>query len=356
MKLLRPVKIKGIILPNRITVGSMCQYSAENGNPSLWHYGHLQKLAQSGAGMLMLESTAVSKEGRISLKDLTLINKKNQISFKRLLSHIKSFSKVPVGIQISHSGRKGSAKIPWEKSNTPLKKSNGGWVTYAPSAIRRDKGWPVPRKLSIRKIKKIVNQFKTSAILANKAGFDCLEVHMAHGYLLHEFFSPISNKREDIYGGNLENRCRFLCEIFKEVRKVWPAKKILSARVNGKDWLPDGSTIKDCIYLVQKLRKIGIDYVCVTSGGILSKTNIKFKPGYQVHLAKKIKAKTGVITRTTGMITNLRQANKILKHKKADLINIARKFVNSPTWLIKELIKNRKKTAIANPYKRCFNN
>jgi len=354
MKLLRPVKIKSVILPNRITVGSMCQYSAENGNPSLWHYGHLQKLAQTGAGMLMLESTAVSMEGRISLKDLTLINKKNAISFKRLLNHIRSFSKIPVGIQISHSGRKGSAKIPWEKSNTSLNKGNGGWVTYAPSAIRRDKRWPVPRELSVKKIKKIVREFKTSAMLANRAGFDCLEVHMAHGYLLHEFFSPISNKRKDMYGGNLENRCRFLCEIFKEVRKVWPAKKILSARVNGKDWLPNGSTVNDCIYLVKKLKKIGIDYVCVTSGGILPKTNIKFKPGYQVHLAKKVKTNTGVITRTTGMITNLRQANNILKHRSADLINMARKFINSPTWLIQELIKNRKKIKIVNPYKRCF--
>lgn len=354
MKLLRPLKIKSVILPNRITVGSMCQYSAENGNPSLWHYGHLQKLAQTGAGMLMLESTAVSMEGRISLKDLTLINKKNALSFKKLLNHIRSFSKIPVGIQISHSGRKGSAKIPWIKSNTYLKKINGGWTTYAPSAIRRDKNWPMPKELSIKKIKKIINQFKSSAKLADKAGFDCLEVHMAHGYLLHEFFSPLSNKRNDNYGGSLENRCRFLCEVFREVRKVWPHKKILSARVNGFDWLPNGSSTNDCIYLVKKLKKIGIDYVCITSGGILSKTNIKFKPGYQVHLARQIKAKTGALTRTTGMITNLKQANNILKRQDADLINIARKFINSPTWLTKELIKNKKKITLANPYKRCF--
>ena len=354
MKLLNSIKIKGITLPNRITVGSMCQYSAIKGNPSLWHYGHLQKLAQTGAGMLMLESTAVSMEGRISLKDLTLINRKNVISFKKLLNHIKSFSKIPVGIQISHSGRKGSARIPWEKSNTPLKKQNGGWTTYAPSPIRRDKKWPVPKELSIKKIKKIIKQFKNSATLANKAGFDCLEVHMAHGYLLHEFFSPISNKRKDIYGSNLENRCRFLCEIFKEVRKVWPKKKILSARVNGQDWLPNGSTVNDCIYLVKKLKKIGIDYVCVTSGGILPKTNLKFGPGYQVHLAKKVKSGTRVRTRTTGMITNLKQANNILKNKNADLINIARKFINSPTWLISEVIKHNKKIKIPNPYTRCF--
>lgn len=354
MKILDPIKINKVILPNRITVGSMCQYSSNNGNPSFWHLGHLQQLSQSGAGMLMLESTSVSPEGRISKKDLTLFSKKNFLSFKNLLKHIRYVSKIPLGLQISHSGRKGSAKIPWEKSNSPLTKKEGGWFTCAPSSIKRDKAWPSPRELSVKQINKIIKQFENTAKLANKVGFDCLEVHMAHGYLLHQFFSPISNKRTDKYGGILENRCRFLCEVFKAVRSVWPKKKILAARVNGYDWLPNGSSINDCIYLVNKLKKIGIDYVCVTSGGILPKTNIKFKKGYQVHLARLIKQNTGVLTRTSGNITSLKQANNIFSKKKADLINIARKFINSPTWLIKELIKNKKKLKISNPYLRCF--
>ena len=207
MNLLKPLKIKGIILPNRVSVGSMCQYSAEKGNPSLWHYGHLQNLAQSGAGLLMLESTAVSMEGRISKKDLTLFNNNNFKEFSKLRKHLKSISDIPVGIQISHSGRKGSAYIPWVKSNTPLEKKIGGWTTIAPSDIKRDKKWPIPKALNLKKMNSIIKAFKKSAYLANKAGFDCLEVHMAHGYLLHQFFSPISNKRKDIYGGNLKNRC-----------------------------------------------------------------------------------------------------------------------------------------------------
>jgi len=354
MKLLRPVKIKSIILRNRITVASMCQYSAENGNPSLWHYGHLQKLAQSGAGMLMLESTAVSMEGRITLKDLTLINKKNTISFKRLLNHIKSFSKIPVGIQISHSGRKGSAKIPWEKSNTSLNKNQGGWKTYAPSSIARDVKWPTPRYLTISRIKKIIKDFKNCAVRAKRVGFDCLEIHMAHGYLLHQFFSPISNKRKDKYGGSLENRCKLLVEVTKEVRKIWPKNKILGARITGKDWLKHGISTKDCTFLIKRLEKIGLDYVCISSGGILPKTNIIFKPGYQVHLAKKIKKQTNMIVRTAGMITSFNQAKKIIENGSADLVVIARKFINDPNWLIRSIKKETGKISVPNQYKRCF--
>lgn len=351
---LKPIRINSIVLPNRISVGSMCQYSAQKGNPSLWHYGHLQNLAQSGAGLLMLESTAVSMQGRISRKDLTLLNHENFKEFLKLREYLKFISDIPVGIQISHSGRKGSAHIPWVKFNTPLKKKDGGWNTVSPSAIKRDKKWPIPKQLSLGKMSSIKKAFKKSAYFANKAGFDCLEVHMAHGYLLHQFFSPISNKRKDTYGGNLENRCRFLCEVFEEVRSVWPSNKILSARVNGSDWLKNGSTIKDCIYLVEKLKKIGLDYVCVTSGGILSKTNIKFGPGYQTHLARKIKKETKVITRTSGEITSLKQANNILNSKDADLINIARKFISSPNWLVNELFNKKKKVKLVNQYLRCF--
>ena len=177
-----------------------------------------------------------------------------------------------------------------------------------------------------------------------------------HGtrYLLHEFFSPISNLRKDNYGGSLENRCRLLIEVSKSIRKIWPKNRILGARVNGKDWVKNGSTIKDCIYLVKQLKKLKFDYVCVSSGGILPKTNLKFKPGYQVNLAKIIKKKTGMITRTTGMIKDLNHANKILKNNSADLINFARKFINSPTWLIKELKKNEVKIEISKQYERCF--
>jgi len=355
MKILRPFKINNVTLPNRITVASMCQYSAKKGNPTQWHYGHLQQLANSGAGMLMLESTAVNMKGRITLKDLALTNSENQNSLKKLVSYIRSISKIPLGLQISHSGRKGSAEIPWVKSNYPLKKKREQWKTYAPSSIRRDKHWPIPKTLTIPQIKEIVKDFKKTGERAKKIGFECLEIHMAHGYLLHEFFSPISNKRNDIYGGTLEKRCKLLIDVSREIRKIWPKNKILGARVTGQDWLKNGSTINDCIYLVKKLKKVGIDYVCVSSGGILSKTNIIFKSGYQVHLSKQIKKRTGIITRTTGMITEFDQANKIINTKSADIVNMARKFIKDPTWLLNFLKKkNKKKAKIANPYKRCF--
>tara|TARA_B110000014_G_C20112990_1_gene586841 strand:- start:432 stop:1496 length:1065 start_codon:yes stop_codon:yes gene_type:complete len=354
MKILKSLKINNITLPNRITVASMCQYSAKNGSPTNWHYGHLQQLANSGAGMLMLESTAVNMNGRITLKDLALANKENEISLKKLVKYIRKISQIPLGIQISHAGRKGSAQIPWIKSNFPLKKKQKSWVTFAPSSIKRDFNWPTPKTLTIPQIKKIIEDYKNCAKRAKRIGFDCLEIHMAHGYLLHQFFSPISNKRQDIYGGKLKNRCKLLIEIVKEIRKIWPKNKILGARVTGKDWLKNGSSIDDCIFLVKNLKKIGLDYVCVSSGGILSKTNIIFKPGYQVHLAREIKKKTGIITRTTGMITNFQQANKVVLNGSADIVNIARTFIKNPTWLINNIKKKTKKNQAPNQYKRCF--
>lgn len=354
MKILKPLKIKKIKLNNRITVASMCQYSAINGNPSNWHYGHLQQLANSGAGMLMLESTAISKNGKITLSDLALTNNNNEHSINKLIKYLRTISKIPIGIQISHAGRKGSAEIPWIKANQPLKNKKERWKTFAPSSIKKDLHWPYPLALSKVQIKKIVDDFVNCSKRAKRIGFDCLEIHMAHGYLLHQFFSPISNKRQDIYGGSLENRCRLLIEIVERIRKIWPKNRILGARVTGQDWLPNGSTIDDCVYLVKKLKKAGLDYVDVSSGGILTKTNIIFKKGYQVHLANKIKKETKIITRTTGMITNLNQAQKIINNNKADIVNMARKFIKSPTWLINEIKKKNKKIFLSKQYERCF--
>ena len=252
--LLNPIKINKVKLLNRLVVAPMCQYSGIDGNPSKWHYGHLRQLVISGAGMLMIESTAVSNQGRISLKDLTLRNKKNEDSFKKIIKSLKKISKTAIGIQISHSGRKGSSKLPWVKSNTALKK-NKSWITVAPSPISRDKKWPTPKMLQVKKINKIIDDFKSSAIRAKRAGFDCLEIHMAHGYLLHQFFSPISNKRTDSYGVNLNGRCKLLLKVLIEVRKVWPRNRILGARITGIDWLKGGVTLKDSIYLTKKLNQ-----------------------------------------------------------------------------------------------------
>lgn len=354
MKVLKEFKINKIKLDNRICISPMCQYSAKNGSPSKWHFSHLKKLMQAGAGLMMIESTAVSKNGMITDRDLALKSDGNLKKFKDLIKNLRKISNTKIGLQISHAGRKGSAKVPWIKSNSPITDRKKSWTTFSASSIRRDTHWPAPKALSETQINKIKTDFINTAIKAKKIDLDCLEIHMSHGYLLHQFFSPISNKRLDKYGGNLKNRCKLLLEIALDLRKIWPRNKILGARVNGYDWLKKGSTISDCIYLIKKLERIGLDYVCVTSGGILPKTNLKYKPGYQVFLAKKIKRKTNILVRTTGMIKDIKHAEKIIQSKNADLISFGRKFINSPNWLIKELIKKKKRVNIPNQYKRCF--
>ena len=203
----------------------MCQYSAENGNPSKWHYGHFQNLALTGAGMLMFESTAVSHDGRITSNDLTLCNKDNENALKAIVNYLRSFSEIPMGLQISHAVRKGSAHVPWVKDNAPLKLDENAWETVALSSIERTEGWPKPKSLTINQINEFVVDFKNAALRAKRIGFDGLEIDMAHGCLLHQFFSPISNIRMDEFGGSLENRSRLLIEITTEVRKIWPEKK-----------------------------------------------------------------------------------------------------------------------------------
>ncbi len=348
----KKLKINNLILKNRFVVSPMCQYSAKNGNPSKWHYFHLLKLALSGASTLMLESTAISNSGRISNKDLTLCNKSNENNFKKLLLFIKRFSDIKVGIQISHSGRKGSSCVPWIKPNFPLKK--GKWKTFAPSAIKRDKHWPVPNKLNLLQIKNIKNDFAKTAYRANNIGFDCLEIHMAHGYLLHQFFSKVSNKRNDKYGGSLENRTKLLIEIAKDIRKIWPRKKILGARITGSDRLKEGNNVDDSIFLSKKLEKIGFDYICISSGGILPKTNLKQKKGFNIDIAKIIKKKTKMKIRTSGNITDINYANLLVKKKFVDLICIGRKFISDPNFLLKNKNFHNKKKSIPNPYIRCF--
>ncbi len=353
MKSLKQIIVGKVKLKNRICIAPMCQYSAKKGNPTGWHYKHLKNLMEAGAGLLMIESTAVSKKGMISANDLSLSSKKNYTEFKKLINYLKPISDTRIGIQISHSGRKGSSKIPWIKSNSPLNNKEG-WQTISASKIKRDKKWPYPKEATLRDINLIKEDFLNSANLAKKIGFDCLEIHMAHGYLLHQFFSPLSNLREDDYGGSLKKRCRFLFEISKKIRKIWPKNKILGARVNGLDWVKNGSSISDCIFLCKKLENIGFDYVCITSGGIIPKTNIKFKKGYQVFLAKKIKKIVKIKVKTTGKILDLTHAEKIVRTNQADLISFGRKFINSPTWLIKEMISNKKQVKLPKQYERCF--
>ena len=346
----KSLKINKVKLKNRIVLAPMCQYSAKNGEPTEWHYSHLSRQLISGVGMLMTESVAVTSNARITKNDLVLENLKQYRSFAKLFNFLKKINNIPIGIQISHAGRKGSSEIPWIKSNVSLKKR--GWITFSASALKRDNNWPIPRKLNFLEIKKIQNNFFQTTLKAKKIGFECMEVHMAHGYLLHQFLSPVSNKRIDCYGGSLENRCRFVLEVFESIRKIWPKNRILGARIPGSDYVKGGLEVKDSIYLVHRLKEIGIDYVCISSGGILPVTNLKSKNNYNVDIAKTIKKKTGVLTRVAGLIIEPNDMNRILKD--IDLIAIGRKMLNSPNWILEEAMKNKIRNYIPNQYLRSF--
>lgn len=345
--------IKNKILNNPFILAPMCQYMGKDGEPTEWHYQHLGKAIISGFSKIMIESTSVCSDGRITAKDLCLYKKKHMISLKKLLNYLKKLNNIPIGIQLSHAGRKGSSHVPWIKYNRPLKKNK--WRTFAPSEIKKDKLWPKPKMISKAKIEMIKKNFLNSAKMAIKAGFDCIEIHMAHGYLLHQFFSPISNKRNDIYGGTLENRCRFLLEIAEQIANICKNKKIiLGARITGKDWLKGGIDLKDSIYLSNKLKKLGFDYICVSSGGIKTSTNLNVNSKFNVNIAKKIKLKSSILTRVAGNIKNISNAKKIIKKKNADLVAFARPFLNNPNFLFKEKTKVDKSINIPKPYLRGF--
>ena len=330
---LTPITINDLILANRAVVAPMCQYSAVDGFPSPWHFGHFHQLAMSGAGMLMLECTAITMSGRITHHDLAISSDEHFIQLSKLVKHLRYVSDIVIGLQISHAGRKGSAHPPWENNGQSLAEEDGSWQTVSSSPIARTEGWPTPRLLSQSELLQLVSEFGRAASRAQSAGFDGIEIHMAHGYLLHQFLSPISNRRTDNYGVSLNGRCLFPLEVAEKVRQQWPKNKILGARLTGDDWLDDGWNIDDCIYLTHRLKEIGFDYVCISSGGILPKTNLKSSPGYQVHLAEKVRNDTNMITRTAGIITTPSQANDIIKDGLADLIAIGRQFIRDPFFM-----------------------
>lgn len=311
----------------------MCQYSAVNGSASDWHTIHLGHMALSGAGLLIIEATAVNPEGRITLGDLGLYSDDNEKALSETLKKIRKYSReTAIGIQLAHAGRKGSAHVPWE-GGEPLLENEGAWQTFAPSAISRDPSWPTPEAMSIEQIEKLKNDYVKSAMRADKIGIDLLELHVAHGYLLHSFTSPISNKRTDQYGGSFENRVRLPLEIITLMRKVWPKEKPIGARVTGNDWMEGGITTEDAVRFTNLLKLAGVDYVCVSSGGIIPKTNMPTHTNYQIDLAGMVKKETDIPIQAVGLITNPTQAEEIIKQGTADMVTIARAFLDNPRWV-----------------------
>lgn len=329
--LFSPITIGGLTLPNRIAVSPMCQYSAIDGCANDWHLQHLGSLSLSGAGVLIVEMTAVEPEGRITPACLGLYSDANEAALERVLSTCRRWGTANLGIQIAHAGRKASAHVPWQ-GGKPLSASEGAWQTFGASPIPFDSGWPAPKALDRAGIARLVDAFANAARRANRLGFDLLELHGAHGYLLHNFVSPISNQRDDEYGGSAEKRMRFPLEVAAAVRAVWPRNKALGMRMTGSDWIDGGLTVSDAVRFAAALKDVGFDYVCVSSGGVSAQARVTVEPGYQVPFANAVKRDVDIAVQSVGMIVDPHQAEAIVAEGRADWVALARGFLDNPRW------------------------
>jgi 2,4-dienoyl-CoA reductase-like NADH-dependent reductase (Old Yellow Enzyme family) len=324
------LKIREIEFKNRIFVSPMCQYSSCEGIPNDWHLVHLGSRAVGGSGLVVAEASAVSPEGRITPDDNGIWNDKQVEGFKKITDFIKGQNCVP-GIQLAHAGRKASTYTPW-KGNGMIPIENGGWQTIAPSAIPFEKNYPNPKELSKEEIEKVIDQFRGAAERSIRAGFNVIEIHMAHGYLIHEFLSPVSNHRNDEYGGSLENRCRFAIEVAKAVREVTPSSFPLFVRISATDWIEGGWNLEESIHLVKQLKEIGVDLIDCSSGGNISNAKIPAGPGYQIPFSERIKKEVNILTAGVGFITSPVQAEQIIATGQADAVFLARELLRDPYW------------------------
>ena len=330
MKLFSPLRIREIEFKNRIVVSPMCEYSAVDGHPQTWHLVHLGSRAVGGAGLVLTEATAVEARGRISPWDTGIYQDSQVESWKPIVDFIKSQGAV-AGIQLAHSGRKGSTAAPW-LGGKAVAAHDGGWEPVAPSALPFGEGCPLPRSLKKDEIADLVLAFRKAAQRSLDAGFEVVELHGAHGYLLHQFMSPLSNLREDEYGGSLENRIRLPLEVAKAVREVWPARLPLLFRVSATDWVDGGWDLPQTIELSMKLKAIGVDLIDTSSGGAVSYATVPVGPGYQTRFAREIRKNAGIATGALGMITNPEQAETVLVTEQADVIVVARELLRDPYW------------------------
>ncbi len=323
--------LRGLKVENRIVVSPMCQYSAEDGLANSWHLVHLGGLASSGAGLLFIEATAVEAEGRITPADLGLWDDKTEAALKPVIQAIQRQSDIGLILQLGHAGRKASSRTPWDGGQLiPL--SEGGWTPYAPSAVEHKQGEPAPLALDAAGMARVKAAFVAAAQRAVRLGVDGLEIHAAHGYLLHQFLSPISNQRTDEYGGSIAKRMRFPLEVYDAVRAVLPTTMPLGVKVSATDWVPGGLDIEQTIEFSRQLKQRGVDWVDVSSGGISPLQKIAPAPSYQVPFATAIKEATGVNTIAVGLITEAKQADSIISEGKADFIALARAMLYDPRW------------------------
>jgi len=331
-QLFTPMQLGAVELPNRLVVAPMCQYSATDGTVSEWHVQHLSQLGYSGAGLVVVEATAVERRGRISHGCVGLYNDDNEAAMKNVIATARRWAgATKFGIQLAHAGRKASTRTPWQGS-TPLTASEEPWQTVSSSAIPFADNWHTPHALSSVELEQLVAAWAAAAQRAVRIGFDVIELHCAHGYLLHEFLSPLINKRTDEYGGALENRMRFPLAVIRAVRAVVPASIPLGMRVSATDWVEGGWDVAQTIEFVRAAKALGVEFVCASSGGAIGGVTVPVAVGYQVPLATQIKRATGMTTRAVGLINNAHQAEKILQDGDADMIAIARGFLDDPRW------------------------
>jgi 2,4-dienoyl-CoA reductase-like NADH-dependent reductase (Old Yellow Enzyme family) len=330
--LFEPLALGQLRLANRIVIAPMCQYSASDGTPGDWHVIHLGHLALSGAGLLIIEATAVSPAGRISPQDLGLYSDANEAGLARVLAAVRAHSPIPIAMQIAHAGRKASVRVPWEGGTQIAPQQPPGWKTEAPSAVPFNANTDAPLALDAAGLARVRDAFVQTAQRAARLGIDGVEIHAAHGYLLHQFLSPLANRRTDAYGGSLANRMRFPLEIFDAVRAAFPAERPVWARISASDWVAGGWDLEQSVALSQALKARGCAAIHVSSGGLSPAQAIPLEPGYQVPFARRIKAEVGLPIIAVGLITEPRQAEAILAAGDADAVALARGMLYDPRW------------------------
>ncbi|MFK7860289.1 MAG: NADH:flavin oxidoreductase/NADH oxidase [Granulosicoccus sp.] len=334
--LFQPLSLRELTLSNRVVVSPMCQYSAVDGNAQSWHTVHLGQLAMASAGMLILEATAVENVGRITPACLGLYSDDNEASMAALLANIRGLSSgnpTPICVQLSHAGRKASSYVPWE-SGKQIPLSEGGWQAFAPSAVAHGAGELAPQSLSVDELKDLTLRFVTAVERSERLGIESIELHGAHGYLLHQFLSPVANHRTDQYGGSLENRMRYPLELFGAMREAWPRNKPLGIRISASDWDAASSwDIDEAIVFCKLLAQAGCDWIDVSSGGVSASQKIELKPAYQVHFANAIRQAIDIPVMAVGLITEPKQAEEIVASGQADMVALARALLYNPRWV-----------------------
>ncbi len=351
--LFTPVRLGPVFLPNRIMISPMCQYSANDGNANAWHAAHLGSLALSGAGLLCVEASAVSPEGRITPNCVGLYNNDNLQALQRIVELLRAASPIPLMIQLSHAGRKASSARPWDGGQL-LSPADGGWESIAPSALPHKDGETVPRAITRDEIRRVINDFAAATTRARALGFDAIEVHIAHGYLLHQFLSPLANARDDDYGGSLENRMRLALDVFSAVRAAAGSGIAVGARLSATDWVDGGWNVDESIVLSKRLQTLGADFLDVSSGGVSPLQKIVIGPGYQTGFAEQIRREVDIPVISVGLITEPQQAEQILQSGQADVVALARAFISNPRWPWRAAAELGGKLQGHPPYYRCL--